>query len=95
MIEDGILIEKKGRIYAIEASWVIRSTADALEQARKSTQHFEQKLVGSDGASLAHLTGSIPRQSCLNLRKSIAFIEDIVHFKNSETSGCDDSVSFF
>ncbi len=95
MLDSGLLIEKPdGTIKYTDDSWVIGSVEDTLEQLRHSTEHFDKHLIGTDGASLMHATGSVS-QAVVPLLKELVlrFIRDLVTLKDQPDAEGD--VPFF
>lgn len=79
MLEAGVLIEKQdGSVHYTHESWAIGNIEDALEQVRQSTDHFDKQLLGTEGASLMHATGSIAKEQVPRLKEIVLkFIKDV------------------
>lgn len=85
MIDTGILVEDDNQtITFTNPNWAIGNVDDALEQIRHSTGHFNKSLIGTDGASLMHATGSINESQIPKLKALVVqFMKDVNALKNS------------
>lgn len=95
MLDELILIEHPdGRISYRSDFIVIPSLGDAISQIRHSTYHFDKDLVGTDGASLMHATGSIKPEKIPELKALILeSIRSVQALKNAEES--EGNIHFF
>ncbi len=95
MLDEGLLVElNDGTIKYSNDNWTYANVDEALSQVRLSTQHFDKTLVGTDGASLMHSTGSIKPELIPEVKKLVLkFIKDLNTLKNAEESEGD--IHFF
>ncbi len=79
MLNVGLLNESaEGLIRYSDESWAMGNLDDALAQLRQSTEHFDKHLLGTEGASLMHATGSISKEVVPRLKEIVLkFIKDV------------------
>ncbi|RYZ55598.1 MAG: XRE family transcriptional regulator [Proteobacteria bacterium] len=88
MLDAGLLVElNDGTIKYTNDSWTQSNVEDALQQIRHSTEHFDKNLIGTEGASLMHSTGSIKPERIPEVKALVLkFIKDLSALKNDEES---------
>jgi transcriptional regulator with XRE-family HTH domain len=88
MLNEGLLVElPSGTIKYTQDSWIHPSVEDTLSQIRHSTEHFDKTLIGTDGASLMHATGSIRPEMVPRLKALVLqFIKDVIELKEQENA---------
>ncbi len=84
LLDAGLLIEMPdGAIKYSHDNWAIGNIDDALEQVRHSTEHFDTRLIGTDGASLMHATGAISKEMVPRLKELVLqFMKDVNALKD-------------
>ncbi len=95
MLDDGLLCElPSGTIKYTHDNWAIGNIDLALEQVEHSTLHFDKHLIGTDGASLMHSTGTVKAELLPRVKELVVkFIKDLNELKDSEES--EGGVHFF
>ncbi len=88
MIDEALLIEfTDGTIKYSHDTWAIGNIEGALDQVRHSTEHFDQHLVGTEGASLMHATGAVKAELIPQLKELVLkFMKDLNALKADESA---------
>ncbi|RYZ90788.1 MAG: hypothetical protein EOP04_02795 [Proteobacteria bacterium] len=95
MIRENILTEDvEKNIFYPENNWGLSQPEVAIGQVRHSTYHFQQELLGTDGAGLLHLTGAVNRETLAEIRGCVLkFSDEIIAIKERKGSAGD--IPFF
>jgi len=95
MLDFGLLLESPdGAIKYSQNSWGTLNIESVLDQLRKSVDHFDKDLVGTDGAAIMHLSGSVKPEVLTKLKQlTVQYITDFIALKEAKESEGD--VHFF
>jgi hypothetical protein len=88
MVDNGVLNrDSTGKVRFKNGSWALTNVSDALRQVQYSVSYFNKDLIGTEAATIAHVTASVNETALCEIHKMVKdFVIRLIKFKDAPSS---------